>query len=261
VGQFIGVVCATSLAAASAGAAAVVVRYEECSISGCSSSASQALSVAEAKAHGQVHQEHDVIPFSGTFLASGSRTASGEMSTTGQKHFYMETQATFGVPDGSGGLLVNTSTQMLGGGALNGAQSMLAKTLNLPESKITVQTGAVGGAFGGKVFHYAPVAAAASVAALELKRPVLLQLDRNSDWLALGGRCPCEAEWTVSFNDSCKISSLKQQVMVDAGFDRCNERLHICKHLLYRLMEWPLLNPERHHCSTFEHHYAGARRI
>jgi len=67
---------------------------------------------------------------------------------------------------------------------------------------------------------YAPAAAAACVAALSLKRPVLFQMDRNSDFLALGGRWPGDAEWNVSFNDAGKISSLQQTVTVDCGFDK-----------------------------------------
>lgn len=219
VGQFVGMVCATTFAAAAAGAATVVVTYNQ------TEDASKAvLSAKEARACPENLKMGSHIIFNkdakNSATSTASLTAKGEISTSGQKHFYMETQTTFAVPDSSGGLVVNTSTQQLAGGALNGTQTMLAKTLKLTESKIVVQTGFIGGAYGGKVYLYAPVAAAACIAALSLKRPVLLQLDRNSDMLSLGGRPPMDANWTVGFDSSGKISSVDQQVTVDCGFDK-----------------------------------------
>merc|ERR1712096_258880 len=49
---------------------------------------------------------------------------------------------------------------------------------------------------------------------------VLLQLDRNSDFLSLGGRPPASASWNVSFTNEGEVNGLTQNVTGDCGFDK-----------------------------------------
>lgn len=65
-----------------------------------------------------------------------------------------------------------------------------------------------------------PVTVAACVAASHLQRPVLIQLDRCADFLALGGRAPCQATWSAGFDASHKITSLSQDVTSECGYDK-----------------------------------------
>jgi xanthine dehydrogenase/oxidase len=142
---------------------------------------------------------------------------SSTISTTGQKHFYMETHSTLAVPNKSAdSIVVTCATQ-----CMTSLHNELSKTLGLKASNITVQTVKIGGAYGGKAYLPAPIAAATSIAALVTKQPVLCQLSRNDDMSALGGRPACSADFTVKVNDSTgEITDMKIHTTVDAGFDK-----------------------------------------
>ena len=178
-----------------------------------------------------------------TAVTSSTKEFSSTISTTGQKHFYMETQSTLVVPNKSAdSIVVTCATQ-----CLTSIHNELSKTLDLKASNITVgssrvfyyfqsyvthlathththtqvQAVSVGGAYGGKAYLPAPIAAATSVAALVTKRPVLCQLSRNDDMSSLGGRPACSADFTVKVNDSTgEITDMKVHTTVDAGFDK-----------------------------------------
>jgi len=199
VGEIVGLVCATSFAVAKAAAAKVVVQYE-----------SEACSPIE-----RIIADADpiVIPPAGDVTTT--QTFTGGLATPGQRHFYMETQATFAVPDGTGGLEVNCSVQKI-----DTTHQTLASTLQIPMNKLVIQNQRLGGAFGGKAFICYGIAAAACVAALSLNRPVMLQLDRNNDFLGLGGRSACDAVWSVDVDDSGRIGGLSKTVTCDAGIDK-----------------------------------------
>lgn len=61
------------------------------------------------------------------------------------------------------------------------------------------------------------MAAAACVAALKLDKPVLLQLDRNTDMTSLGGRSPATAALSVAVDGSGKLTELGVTATVDSG--------------------------------------------
>jgi xanthine dehydrogenase molybdopterin-binding subunit B len=63
------------------------------------------------------------------------------MSTTGQKHFYMETQVTLAEPGENGKLVVTCATQ-----ALTVVKAELGLALKKLASKITVKNNRLGGA-------------------------------------------------------------------------------------------------------------------
>lgn len=202
VGQILGVVCATSSAAAAAGAAKVQVEWEVAKL-------------ACGPGESVLPDEDPIfIPAAAGETGLSTKVIQGGLSSTGQKHFYLETQVTFAVPDGDK-MVVNCSTQ-----SFDDAQKILASTLNMQQNNVVVQNVRIGGAYGGKAFIYSGVAAAACVAAKHLKRPVLLQLDRNNDFLGLGGRQACDAKWSVSVTDEGRITGLTKTVTSDAGFDK-----------------------------------------
>ncbi len=91
-----------------------------------------------------------------TAVTSSTKEFSSTISTTGQKHFYMETQSTLVVPNKSAdSIVVTCATQ-----CLTSVHNELSKTLDLKASNITVQALSVGGAYGGKAYLPAPIAAA-----------------------------------------------------------------------------------------------------
>jgi xanthine dehydrogenase/oxidase len=78
----------------------------------------------------------------------------------------------------------------------------------------------VGGAYGGKAFLPAPVACATAVAAARLNRPVLCQLDRNTDMTALGHRPGNQTTFSLTVDPTTlKFTSLALTATCDAGYD------------------------------------------
>eukprot|EP00463_Aulacantha_scolymantha_P004958 TRINITY_DN6171_c0_g1_i1.p1 TRINITY_DN6171_c0_g1~~TRINITY_DN6171_c0_g1_i1.p1 ORF type:complete len:147 (+),score=14.22 TRINITY_DN6171_c0_g1_i1:42-482(+) len=134
----------------------------------------------------------------GSGAKSGDRVVAGTISTTGQKHFYMETQTTFAVPS-EGRIVVNCATQHM-----TTLRSALAITLKKSASNITISNTRCGGAYGGKAFLDVPIAAATCVAALKMNAPVLCQLSRNDDMTTLGGRSSATADFSLTFDASLK---------------------------------------------------------
>lgn len=83
-----------------------------------------------------------------------------------QKHFYMENQSAYAVPDEQGCITVHNACQWQ-----QAANEQVARVLGKPRNKVRVVTRRAGGAFGGKAVHNLGVAAAASVAALVRLKP------------------------------------------------------------------------------------------
>ncbi|CAK9087607.1 Xanthine dehydrogenase, partial [Durusdinium trenchii] len=202
-GQFIGLVLAESFEAARSGARLVHVDYEE--------SSEVTTTIDAAVQRGAVKERHGLLSVGAK--VTGSQTLQGRLVSSGQKHLYLETQTTYAYHDCNGGLVFNTACQ-----TLDWAQTQMAKTLNMPKSKITVQNQRLGGAYGGKAMLFAPVCGACGVAVLKSKRPVLLQMDRTLDFRAFGGRAPFDASWDLS-HENGKIVSLKQEVLQNVGTD------------------------------------------
>ncbi|CAE8611980.1 unnamed protein product [Polarella glacialis] len=209
VGQFVGMVLADSFEAARLGGLKVQVTYgviEEHPV----------VSISDALDRGAVFDRYDPVLVGAGHpapVSESTATVEGKLASSGQRHFYLETQTTYARPDGQGGLEVTSACQVF-----DWAHTMLTKTLQLPASKISVRNVRIGGAYGGKALMFAPACMAACIGALSAKRPVLVQLDRTPDFLSMGGRAPFEASWKVSFDrTSGKISGLTQDVNQNVG--------------------------------------------
>lgn len=227
VGQFLGMILADAQSIGERAATAVKVTYTA-GVGGCQGHAANPAVVAsmhdERRTVGHVFP--DVVTkaattppsaaTAATAPAPATSTATGAMTTSGQKHFYMETQTTLAEPGEKGTLLVTCACQAIG--VLRGE---LASALAKLESKITVQNNRVGGAYGGKAFLYISIATATSAAALKVNRPVLCQLDRNTDMTALGGRVPASVVMSAGYNaNSGQITALNIDAMVDGGYSK-----------------------------------------
>ena len=67
--------------------------------------------------------------------------------------------------------------------------------------------------FGGKETRSVPLAAAASIAAWHLKRPIRCQLDRDEDMVYSGQRHPFLGRWRVGVNKDGKLQALHLDVI------------------------------------------------
>ncbi|CAF1398851.1 unnamed protein product, partial [Adineta ricciae] len=106
----------------------------------------------------------------------------GEFYMGGQEHFYLETNCCMAIPHERGELEIYASTQNA-----TGVQEKVAAALGIPSHKIVVHVKRIGGGFGGKdSIRHIRLCIAVSIAALKLKRPVRLTLDRNTDMLISG---------------------------------------------------------------------------
>ncbi|KAG0601086.1 hypothetical protein M758_11G082900 [Ceratodon purpureus] len=215
VGQPLGVMVADTYDNAKFAAARVRVNYDthglEPPIFTCDDAVAKnsLFSVPKYMESYQHHQIGDVEKV----LAEAEFQLEGEITTSSQSHFYMETQVTLAVPEVDGSMTLYTATQ-----APDFLQQSLAACLNLPLNKVRIICGRIGGSFGGKGFRTQIVAIAVALAAHKLRRPVRISLDRNTDMQTIGGRAPSKSKFTVAFTKTGKITGLKLNVLLELGW-------------------------------------------
>ena len=110
-----------------------------------------------------------------------------------------------------GAVTVWSSTQ-----APFGARAGVARTLQLPESKVRVVVPTLGGGFGGKCdFHFE---AHAAVLARAAGRPVLLQLTRREEFLATDKtRHPITVDIETGVKSDGTITARRARIVLDGG--------------------------------------------
>ncbi|WOK95472.1 xanthine dehydrogenase [Canna indica] len=137
----------------------------------------------------------------------------GEVLVGGQEHFYLEPNSTFiWTLDGGNEVHMVSSTQ-----APQKHQSYVSRVLGLPLSKVVCKTKRIGGGFGGKETRSAFIAAAASVPAYLLKRPVKITLDRDTDMMVTGQRHSFLGKYKVGFTNAGEVLALDLQLYNNAG--------------------------------------------
>lgn len=124
----------------------------------------------------------------------------GRVDSGGQEHFYMEPQGAMAVPVEDGGIKIYSSTQ-----SPTGVQRIAARVLGLPMHMIEVDTRRIGGGFGGKEDQATPWACMAALAALKLKKPVKLILDRGEDMKMTGKRHPYSSDFKLGLKEDGTI--------------------------------------------------------
>ena len=90
-----------------------------------------------------------------------------EVSTPGQDHFYLESQAAFAQLEEHGGIEILSSTQHP-----TEIQRVVAAVLGMHESRVVCKVPRLGGGFGGKESQASPFAAFAALAAKKRVVPV-----------------------------------------------------------------------------------------
>ncbi|KAF3671350.1 Lyk3 precursor [Capsicum annuum] len=149
--------------------------------------------------------------FSKGMAEADHKILSAEMRLGSEYFFYMETQTALAIPDEDDCMVVYTSSQYP-----EDAHHVIAICLGVPEHNIRVIT-RVGGGFGGKCLKAMPVSIACALAAYQLRRPVRVYVNRNSDMIMTGGRHPMKVTYSVGFKSSRKITALHLDILINAG--------------------------------------------
>jgi xanthine dehydrogenase large subunit len=205
VGQAVAFIAADSYAAARAAAKLVRVEYEPLPAI---LTIAQAIEARSFLAPPHVIARGDVE----AALAGAHLKLVGEAHNGGQDHFYLETQATLAVPS-EGALHLYCSTQHP-----SEVQATVAHVLGIGRNQVVVEVPRMGGGFGGKETQAAPFAALASLAALKLKRPVKVWLNRDQDMAQTGKRHPFWSKYEAGFDAEGHLVALKVEMYSDGGF-------------------------------------------
>src|SRR5208283_3989654 len=146
-------------------------------------------------------------------LANAPSTLEGEFELGGQEHFYLETQAAWAEHGEDGSMLVVSSTQHP-----SEVQSVVARVLNIPASKVVVQSPRMGGGFGGKETQAATPAALAALAAHHTGRPVRVRWNRDQDMILTGHRHPFLARFRAGFDKQGRLLAAKIYLFSNGGW-------------------------------------------
>lgn len=146
-------------------------------------------------------------------LIKAAHTLEGEVMIGGQDHFYLETHASWVIPDGEGHYQVYSSTQHP-----TETQIIVARVLGIVASQVVVTCLRMGGGFGGKETQANPFAAVAALAAHKTGRPVRVRLKRDQDMIISGKRHPFLGRYQVGFDKSGKLLALELDLFSDGGY-------------------------------------------
>jgi xanthine dehydrogenase large subunit len=137
----------------------------------------------------------------------------GELAIGGQEHFYLETQSALAWLDETGELALHSSTQHPAE-----TQQIVARVLDLPRSRVTVECLRMGGAFGGKEAQANPYAAVAALGTWKTRRPVRVRLTRALDMMLTGKRHPFLGRFDCGFNAEGWIQGVRIELYSDGGW-------------------------------------------
>ncbi|XP_062502119.1 xanthine dehydrogenase/oxidase-like [Corticium candelabrum] len=233
-GQALGLVIAETQAQAYAAARLVECCYD--------SLGKPILSMEEAIKADSLYPDHPDTIVSGdgdpvTAWQQSAHQVTGRVSCGNQAHFHMETQRCLTVPT-EDGFDVFSSTQ-----STTRIQKVVAHVLGITNSSLNVSVRRIGGGFGGKLTNCGHTAAAASVAAYTLRRPVRVVLDLEANMKMFGSRDPCMADYQVGFDDIGRILAVVMTVYSDFGFSNNDETLDDFQHFFdnaYYIPHWQL---------------------
>jgi len=122
---------------------------------------------------------------------------------------YVEPQACTAWTDDDGTLVVESSTQ-----ATFLLRNDLGRVLGIPTHRIRVVPAPLGGAFGGKWALFEPLVAAA---ALRLRRPVRLVLERREDFLATNPSQAFDIDLEIGADSDGRFAAIRARLIADAG--------------------------------------------
>ncbi|NOY50253.1 MAG: molybdopterin-dependent oxidoreductase, partial [Chlorobi bacterium] len=137
---------------------------------------------------------------------------SGKADSGGQEHLYIETHASYAIPQERDNIKIYSSTQ-----GPTAVQKTVARVLGLSMHNVEVDVTRLGGAFGGKEDQATAWAVMAALAARKLHKPVKLVLDRIDDIIASGKRHPYSSDFKIGLDKSLKIKAYKVTYYQNGG--------------------------------------------
>jgi len=209
-GQSIGAIAAESPRIAERAARLVKVTYSDAPALVTLDDVKKAGAAAEAIiAPGAEYKRGDVE----ATLKKDSCYGRGTFHFGAHLHFSMEPHSSYAIPEEEGGITVYNANQWP-----DAVQCAVAQATTIPQNKVRIILKRCGGAFGGKLTGNIPHACVAAVAALKLKRPVAVHLNRNVDMATSGGRHDVDYEYEVACNKDGLISAIKSFGLLNAGY-------------------------------------------
>lgn len=145
-------------------------------------------------------------------FAESAKVVEGEVSLSGQYHFYLEPQSALAFPQDER-LVIYSSTQ-----SPTNVVDHVTSLLNLKHNQVDVRVGRIGGGFGGKQLRAGPIAAISALAAHLSERPVKLTLERREDMAFCPGRGFSHASYKAGFLTDGKINALDVEFHLNGGF-------------------------------------------
>lgn len=141
-----------------------------------------------------------------------SHVFSGQASTKGQEHLYIETQGAYAYPAENGNVKVHSSTQ-----GPTAVQKTIARVLGIPMHAIEIDVTRLGGGFGGKEDQATPWAVMAALAVYLLKKPVKYVLHRMDDMRMTGKRNPYTSDFKIGLDKDLNILAYEATYYQNGG--------------------------------------------
>ncbi|MEM0078685.1 MAG: xanthine dehydrogenase family protein molybdopterin-binding subunit [Nitrososphaerota archaeon] len=128
-----------------------------------------------------------------------------------QEHAYLEPEGALAIPmDGGMTIILPAQYPHL-------AQSIIARVLGYPQSKIRIIQPVIGGGFGGKDDMGPIIGAQAAIAAYKVRRPVLLVYTREDSFTSHCKRDPAYIRYKSGANRDGKLTFVDVEIIFDAG--------------------------------------------
>ena len=147
-----------------------------------------------------------------TAIAAAPQRLKLDFDVGGQEQFYLEGQIAYAMPQEDGGMKVLCSTQHP-----SEMQTVVARALARPAHAVQVECRRMGGGFGGKESQSALFACVAAVAAVRVRQPVKLRVDRDDDFLITGRRHCFHYQAEIGFDDQGRILGAEATLVSRAG--------------------------------------------
>ncbi|MGH2407592.1 MAG: xanthine dehydrogenase family protein molybdopterin-binding subunit [Candidatus Limnocylindrales bacterium] len=144
-----------------------------------------------------------------TAIAKAHAVVEGSFSTAWAYQAYIEPQTSTAWIESDGTLVVEVSTQ----GTFS-ARKDLTKALGLKPNRVVVRGMPLGGAFGAKFTLFEPLVASA---AMLLRRPVRLELERLEDFLATNPGQGTRIDLRIGADEQGRFVGIDARLVFDAG--------------------------------------------
>ena len=221
VGQRVAAVVAVSEAAAEEGCRQLVVRYEVLpavfTAEAAMADGAPRVHAGKGPAHGIARVEANVVAELHASLgdveaglAEAASVYRGVFHTPRVQHASLETHGALGWLDDTGRLVIRTSTQtpFL-------TRRALCAVFDLPQERVRVVAGRVGGGFGGK--QEMLVEDLVALAVLRLRRPVKLEFTRAEQFTSATTRHAFTVELTAGARADGTLTALRLRTVADTG--------------------------------------------